>query len=420
MNSANRSVSINESAIVEKAKPPLPSSLLFALGVLAPFYLTVENRIYPSELILGALLPILIVGLTRRGDRTALLLTLVGAAWLIVQLLTDWYRLVPLSRSLPGVLNIAFFLVDLLVLRWALITDRSRALFAIGLALGGLSATVLQPGELFSEAAWKFGYATPVTILVVVLVIKTGIGRKGVAATLVVLAVVHTALDYRSLAGMCLVASIVVMRRSRPRSGSTGKAFRLAFSLVLVGTLGFLAYSDLADSGNLGTSAQQRYQSQAAGAYGLMVGGRKEMVALGFAISDSPLIGSGSRGGLTTDEYSRTVQFFNKAGYILYPPDVAYLTQDPFPAHSVILGAWYAAGLIGLTFWLVVLALLARGALRSIRGTTPVYVWLAGSSAIWAILFSPLAADARLMLAFTIVLVLSSPSVRDGTVRLTV
>ena len=68
----------------------------------------------------------------------------------------------------------------------------------------------------------------------------------------------------------------------------------LAASIVL-GAVGILwAYEYAATKGFLGEEARQKYVSESSGAYGVLLGGRGDVLGALAAIHDSPILGHGS------------------------------------------------------------------------------------------------------------------------------
>jgi len=138
------------------------------------------------------------------------------------------------------------------------------------------------------------------------------------------------------------------------RQVAIGVTLAVVFAAVLSA-----AYGWAASGGLLGEDQQLRYERQASGEWGVLIGGRTNLVGSVIAISDSPLIGHGSRP--SDEEYSeRTRVVLEANGY-----DVTYLdtTASAILGHGALLGAWVAAGILGVLFWLVLLRVVARALL---------------------------------------------------------
>lgn len=107
------------------------------------------------------------------------------------------------------------------------------------IALGAISSGLWSGMQYYNESgwAWKFGFGEPLTLL---LILVSGRSSRLVAVALCFLAaVLNLFMDYRSLAGACLVCcAFHVLRGRRLASGS--KVFAVGVALVLVVVGGFL------------------------------------------------------------------------------------------------------------------------------------------------------------------------------------
>jgi hypothetical protein len=108
---------------------------------------------------------------------------------------------------------------------------------------------------------------------------------------------INFVLGARSVGGTCAAVALYlavtrVMRR-RLKNGVKLKPqtqFAIAASIVL-GLAGVIwSYEFAAANGVLGESAREKYELQASGKYGLLLGGRVEMLGSVPAIYDSPIL----------------------------------------------------------------------------------------------------------------------------------
>ena len=120
-------------------------------------------------------------------------------------------------------------------------------------------------------------------------------------AAIAMMGVINIALGSRNTGGVCLAAALYLLvadfLRKKAKAGSKLKAGTvLAFSLfIIVGSIGILqAYQYAARSGYLGEDAQKKYEMEASGKYGVLLGGRTELLASLPAVYDSPILGHGS------------------------------------------------------------------------------------------------------------------------------
>lgn len=124
-------------------------------------------------------------------------------------------------------------------------------------------------------------------------------------------------------------------------------SFLLITTLLLGGWSIIVLYSALAESGVLGYDAMQKYETQKSGTYGVLIGGRTEILSSVIAIKDAPFIGHGSW-AKNCDYINILTELRRRFGYVQVPNDEDCL----IPTHSIFLGAWVEAGILGAIFWL--------------------------------------------------------------------
>jgi len=398
------------------------ADFLDAVAFLIPVTQFVEikviGRLFGPDLLLLGLLPLL---LGWRGrllrHRLPRVFIILAVLWLASQVATDLFRETPFQDYSRGWAKIGFTLTSFLALYLLLYKRRRRiVLFAIGLATGGLVGYFANPGIYAAGAPWKFGYGGSVTwFLLIAAIGLAGWGRKGwLAATGLVLGVsaVNLYMGFRSLGGILFLVAAYMMAQAVWAMGSrTPHRIRPRDAVLLSAVLGVAAfgmlqlYSDAAESGLLGPQARQKYEQQSQGEYGLLIGGRSEMLVSLRAIADSPVLGHGS---WAKDYYyaSLLVELKRRLGY--YPGQTNELSL--IPSHSYVLGAWVEAGVLGALFWVWVLSLAGRTLLRSFalrERLTPLVAFIA-LSLTWGILFSPFGANARFVIPFYIVVMITS------------
>lgn len=84
--------------------------------------------------------------------------------------------------------------------------------FQVGYALGGTVATLL--GNVLFDDYWKFGWASPVTILVLLLAPRFGFWVGQAAG--IALGFLHMVMDFRSLAAICLLVPALTLFQRFP------------------------------------------------------------------------------------------------------------------------------------------------------------------------------------------------------------
>jgi hypothetical protein len=382
---------------------------VFAVPLLQFFQVRLIGTLYGTDLLLLAALPLVLPrGLRRLQQKQVIIVLALGLLWLFAQVVTDLMRESPPEDYLRGWSKIALTVTHFATL-WLLFRSSLRrfTLYGFGICIGGILSCLINPTDFFTFAPWKFGYATPVT-LGLVLLISYFPKRYGtfVSVTLLLgMSALNLYLNFRSLALVCLLSAIYSHFRTRMRV-SRRKTSVLQISLILVivilSIVGFQEiYMSAAENGWLGVDAQSKLRDQT-GAAGILLGGRSEILASGQAIIDSPIIGHGS---WAKDPQYAAIMDERKAelGYKKARGD----DSDLIPTHSYIFGAWVEAGIAGAVFWLWILYLAVTMLLRTQGSATTLFQ----SSFIafllcWNIVFSPYGAEQRFATTYFIVAII--------------
>lgn len=407
------------SDIVDGGRVGLLDWAVFFIPLVQLAEIRVVGRLFVSELILAALLPFLLArngGLLR--ERLPRLFIWFGILWLFAQVGTDWARGAPFEDYSRGWAKITFTLVNFCAL-YLLLVGKSRriVLFAAGWALGGVIAYFVNPGTYAAGSPWKFGYGVSITwLLVLGAVASAGRSRGGrrlfwPAALLFFAAALNIYLGFRSLGGVCVLAATYLMILGRSARGveKTGRS-QLRHTIIVASAslagvwLAFSSYQYAAGAGLLGEDARLHYERQSAGEYGLLVGGRGEILVSWRAILDSPIIGHGS--WAKDCRYADLLsELKRKAGYF----EGGERDTCLIPTHSYIFGAWVEAGIVGALFWVWVLSLPLRVLQRLYHAPdrlAPLVVFFAAGF-VWDIFFSPYGAVNRIVGPFYSVVMIS-------------
>jgi hypothetical protein len=387
---------------------------IFAVMALCFMRITVIGELYVSELVLAAIVIAHILrGRPLQLERPVVLVILLLALWLCGQVAADIYRAAAFADYARGWARIVFTALNLLGLYLLTNGDAKRIRVAfLGVAIGQAVGCLVMPTVYAQSDPWKFGLAFPLTTLAALLACSQPIWRRryGPFVVLLVMAGVNARLDARSLAGVCFLASlytVVATREPHPAANAHRPRSLVVPVLGVVAVLaGAYLYGSMAKSGLLGTAAQVKYEFQATGRYSLLLGGRSEIVFSSLAIRQSPIMGHGS--------YAKFPLLLQAAGaaqladwgyeYLLPSED----QPDLLPTHSGLFGAWVEAGILAVPFWILLLALLWRGCIRTIlRGDalTPLRVFIAIALS-WDVLFSPFGADRRITVPLAILLLI--------------
>jgi len=341
------------------------------------------------------------------------------AVWALVTHLADghfWRRPVVTLLGFLGVTVLAYMVTDLtlrtesqnLLRGWArnvflgsnflglyFLCRRNRAnvlIYAIASGAGMLAFFWLS-GQAIAD--WKFGVATPVTLVVAGL--APLVPRRGVwlgPLALVAVGLLHLALDSREIGGSCLLAGVLLLARCACLAQSRVLSQATLGGLALAGVCAFLYLGVLTGE----EYGERRHLSNAWRTASLLTAAA--------AISDSPWLGNGSQAN-TFELQSRYDSIFAERSGLRYrglPTDTS-----TFSPHSQILQAWFEAGIFGAAFFFYLGGKLIRAARwcifsrrLDVFSTLFAYGML---RAMWHLAFSPFAGHARLDVALAAVIV---------------
>ena len=386
----------------------------FLVGAMCWVRFEAVGQVYLSELALAALLPFLLFlrGSLLRNRTMLVFLTLV-AMWLAGQVVADVVRETDFRDYARGWANIGLLLVDVFSLYLLLYGSRRRfVLFAFGLALGKILSLWLAPGDFADEYPWKFGIGTGVTLLAALAGTWRLISRIPILAVAPLLAVstYSLAVGFRSMFACGLLACAYALAQRLlavpPFGARTATTFPRVAALLagslLVG-LGVLeVYQFAAKAGFLDERSLTTFERQSQGEFGIFPGGRTAIFAAVPAVLDSPIVGHGSKA--KDPDYASRILDARRYGY--QPSLMPSWHTGLIPTHSMLLGAWVEAGVLGIFFWLWFALLMVTVLANLCRSREPlsVLVFYLGVTQLWHIAFSPFGGDMRLTTAFTLCL----------------
>jgi hypothetical protein len=390
-------------------------SLAFLIPLFQFLRLPFGGQLLGTETALLVLAPILAIKhggrLLARQPRTYLLL---AALWLLVQILTDIIRDTPFEDLVRGWAKIAFAMINFIALYLLLYGHRRRIiLFATGFAGGGILTFYLNPTEYAVDYWWKFGLGIPISLILVLLSTALNVKKWKLLGMLILVAgtLFNLYMDFRSLAGyLALTSGYIALQAFAQRWAAHGAPLRanhvvkLGIALGIAGFAVMQGYEYMVQMGTLGESARRRYEMQAEGEYGIIVGGRSEILASIRAILDSPLLGHGS--WAKDCRYTSLLSELKRE--LGYMPGME--KEDCLiPSHSHVFGASVEAGLLGAVLWLWVLTLPARLLVRLFQEReqmTPIIAFLA-FFLLWDVLFSPYGLELRYRTPYEVVVMMT-------------
>ena len=377
------------------------------------------GRLFATDIIIMAIFPLMLLSRYKRlNNRFAIIIIIMGLLWLFNQIITDLIRDIPSIDYYRGWAKICVTLVHFTTL-FLLIYDKKRCilLFALGLSIGNLLEYYLNPGIYAIDYPWKFGIGKSVTWIVVVA--ASLLFKRSFILSIILLGfafILNLYMDFRSLSGICFISTIYLSLQwywTNKNKNKINLSFR---QLVTIGILLTFAsyiflegYEHLAKQGFLGETAQKKYKWQSSGDFGVLLGGRSEILVSSRAIMNSPIIGYGS--------WAKDLNFAELMNYLMR--DLGYIPEtgsesELIPTHSYIFGAWVEAGICGALFWGFVMALIARvlTMMHNTRKDLSVLVTFFAFLLLWDIFFSPFGSDQRFIAPYYVIVILSFMNVK--------
>jgi hypothetical protein len=341
--------------------------------------------------------------------------------WLVSQIVTDIVRRSAFVDYARGWSNIGLTLVNFAVICTLVYGRRRRiVLYGWGVVVGNVLTLIFVRDEVVASDPWKFGLSYPVTLAVFLIASRKNCRGHWPITLSALIGTVNLGLGYRSEGGFCLAAALyLLVARSLQRKYAGKPKLKLRTVAVIAasliaGVLGaYWAYAYAAATGILGEEARVKFAEQSSGKYGVLLGGRSELLGSIPAIYDSPILGHGSWAKdlkyLIIREEAMALLGYRNANAIPRQDIVSGIIQT----HSYFFGAWVDAGILGAVFWAWVWVMVLKVLMRVYppKFVLPVMVpWMA-FELLWAILFSPYGVGARIIAPYYIVVLIGYGSV---------
>ena len=382
---------VSEPKAIEKLRMSFLCLLTFAVAIPSNQTINLVGELYLTEL----LLPMLAIGVLFFGKTVAFrekiiwYFVLLAVCLMMGYIVSDLVAGTDSSKYLRAWGRNFILFVDFVSLAIIMASDR-RLLwwYALGFSTGTLITLVL--GRVPIEE-WKFGYAQPITILV--LLSAYFVSFRVAALLLVFLAVISIYMDSRSASAFALfVAGVIFLRIKRP------EGIKLSLSaLIRIIVLGGLLLTLLLVLMNKTYEeySDRREASSSGRIAALRVGG--------VAIANSPILGYGSWGEGTGDYASMYYEDMKKKMAEL---GRRFTEGDVFRPHSQILQSWMEGGFFAAAFFLffgyqLVKCLKDVVLVRRLDYLSPLYVFFLLIS-VWHLLMSPYGGGHRLSIALSI------------------
>jgi hypothetical protein len=384
-------------------------------GIAGAFSVLLVGSFPGNELLVLPLLPILLL---YRGERAFKreyfwFYVLVGA-WLLGTIVADIYTGSPMVNRMKGTARVVFFGLNFMTLA-ILIGNNTRrmVIFIVTIALVMFRISLAFRDD--TPIMWKFGLGGSIAVAALLVSSHFYARRKYWICVLISvgLAALNLNFGFRSQLVVHLVSAVLLVPlfdKALVNRGGVGGGRGSSRVLVLLALAAGAAYAAnasikyAAESGFFDESLRWKFESQAKGDYGVLVGGRPETLVALQAIRDSPIIGHGS---YPVDrkylELRQDIQYEHGYSDSDQPEDLEY---PVIPTHSHLTMAWVESGILGGVCWIYLLVLTLRGVvgLGVLRpNLMPLYCYLLVGF-VWDILYSPFGSVNRLWAAFFILL----------------
>jgi len=317
-----------------------------------------------------------------------------------VLLLTGLRKSIDYSDMVKGVLPpVLFYMTVMGLLIYFNKNKKIIPSFLLGSLIGWLYTQYSSFSEAFSENYWKFGLGFFVINAINLMlsffykyknsfyIIVSGITMSGISFTQ----------SSRSSSFILLTSIFLYLIRLRVKYN---KKIIIKYILISILSLFILnialssfMQSDLVES-IVDYEVFQKYRLQANSEYGLLLGGRSEILTSLNAFMDSPIFGHGIGKNDPTGKYISNYALIID-NLVEEKIDVSSLyEQMVIPTHSFIMNGFVTAGIIGGFYWLYLVYFVLNNFIKYIR-FIPYFFYFEAISFIWSVFFSPFGANNR-------------------------
>ena len=399
------------------------------VGVSAYVFLPIVGRLSVLEVASVVLLPLSL----RRTWHERLVRRLVwtGSLVLAVDIVVGVSNGSPIGALLKSVANYGILVSLAVLLVYALnglILQRLTPLI-LGAATANALVAVISPSIDQQVSLWKFGLGFSATIILFAVVDSRWFASRRVPLVIATGALVTTdfVLGSRSLGLLTALAAVAAfgaprkLGTKRPDKGADGRdAWTLARVSVVLALAGYglsLLYEATARAGVFGTQASAKIIAQS-GDYGILVGGRKDVVILVFAFIRSPFVGYGPNPANVVTAQESAENWLNLHHYAITQGDVGeFFTPGIITLHSVAMGLLVVVGIFAMPMILVIIKGVWCAGRAGVRSGSMVVCFLFVTAA-WHVLASPLGDTTRFPVALGFAIGVSAYSRRPQRVEM--
>lgn len=374
------------------------------IGFVSSQKLSFGGEIYAGE-ILALIYLALNFGRLKLGKSLGTLIVF-GMIWAICQFISDQVNQSETVDSIKGIGAPVIFLCTFVALSTYFDRDiRRMPSFLLGAYLGAIPQFILFPSEYFLGNAWKWGIGQTVIALFAT-TYTFFIARKKNAHLFLLIStfsIFSFFNDSRSMAIFPLLAVTAYILLSRKNFAAALSSMKGSFAatkmlffifafLLLINAVFTSVFSSDWFLDKLPEESAKKFQIQASGEYGALLGGRSEMLVSVGAFLDKPLLGHGSWAKDTGGYQDKLTALKFALGYS--EKDEANYNTDLIPVHSYLMGGLVWAGVGGGLFWIVMSRWLLIEFIKNFR-FLGFYFYNGIIELFWNIMFSPFGASAR-------------------------
>lgn len=273
------------------------------------------------------------------------------------------------------------------VFLWA---RRILPVWAVGAFYGGGLLLAVRTDGNFGVSPWRFGFATPVTLIVLSLALRSSRRWMEVVAACALAGASAVAGGRSPAAILVLVAVLVGWQHLRPARSRRAASARVTLMVAAIGYATYTLGQSVILDGLLGEAARDRTQLQLQQSGNLFVGGRPEMAATvalmrhfptGFGLGVVP----NSSEILVAKEGLAGVNYNPNNGYV-----ETYMFGSSFVLHSTLGELWAWLGVLGFVLGVVVVVVVAARVISAVSARRASALMLFPALlTIWNMFFSP-------------------------------
>ena len=234
---------------------------------------------------------------------------------------------------------------------------------------------------------WKMGLGTSISIIVLIYLNHRNDYKNNTPVFfLIILALLTLYFETRYLFLVNLISALFIYLSNKENKYTIFKfTLKKNFYIIIFAALSVYIFQYLLKSDMLPKILYEKTILQQ-GNYGLLLGGRSDLIGGLKAIADSPIIGHGS--------WAKDCFYADYINNFLLINEYSKIFTDKnclIPGHSIVLEAWIYSGFMGLIFWIYIFVILIKRVKFNYIHTSKFYLILIflNTIVIWDFFLSP-------------------------------